>query len=185
MIIGTGAFSAKLDIKMLEAADKMKEARLEELRLKCIEEQIVSPECDNALGDTLLNSRETKALVEKGLDFGDLDFTKDGMNENIGIESLINIERGKEKVAKLKIKTDVPRASKFRTTSPIYLTLSLVETVFAKPITRSKSPVRKSVSKPGLPALPDLQVPQFLALNPLKNLVSKKDGFDDTDFMNF
>lgn len=184
MIIGTGAFGAKLDIKSLEAADKMKEARLEELRLKCIEEKIESPECDNVLDEALLNARETKALVEKGLDFGDLDFTKDGLNENIGLESLVNIERGKEKIAKLKIKSDVPRASKFRATPPIYLTLAIYETPFAKPIVRSKSPVRKSVSKPGLPALPDLQVSQFLALNPVKKLVSKKDDFDN-DFMNF
>jgi hypothetical protein len=186
MIIGTGSFGSRLDIKMLEAADKMKEARLEELRRKCVEEQTVSPECDNLLDENILTSRETKALVEKGLDVGDLDFTKDGINEIIGLDSLVNIERGKEKIAKLKIKTDVPQASKIRATPPIYLSLTLYETLFPNPISsRSKSPVRKSVSKPGLPALPDLKVSQFLALNPIKTVITTKKDNLKTDFLNF
>jgi hypothetical protein len=164
----------------------MKEARLEELRRKCVEEKIESPECDNVLDEKTLNARETKALVSNGLDISDLDFTHDKENVNIGLASLVNIEKNPNKVAKFKLKNPVPIAVKMRVTPPSYLSLLVYETTFIKPITvRSKSPVKNSISKAGLPALPNLSVSQFVALNPSTKVPTNNGNILDQDFLKF
>jgi hypothetical protein len=70
---------------------------------------------------------------------------------------------------------------------PSYLRVTIVESVTKKPMSpRAKSPTRKTVSKPGLPAIPDMKISHFIKLNPVRESIEPEKETDlKTDFLDF
>jgi hypothetical protein len=182
MVMGTGSFSTRLDIPALEEADRIREER----RRQCEETQNYNiPDCKEIEPKEELDTKEIEALLhDNNIDNGGLDFTNDGDYASIGLVSLVNLVADNSKKEVLKIKAPIPKTSSFgnKITIPYYLKANLyVLSVPKLSPKRAKSPVARSISKKGLPALPDLSISQFMNLNKndVLNPVEPNEGSDN------
>ena len=182
MIMGTGSFGTRLDIAALEVADRVREER----RRECEETQNYNiPDCKEIEPKEELDTKEIEALLhDNNIDNGGLDFTNDGDFSNIGLVSLVNLVADNSKKEVIKIKNPVPKTNSFvnKIAIPYYLKANLYTLSVPKlSPKRAKSPVARSISKKGLPALPDLSISQFMNLNKndVLNPVEPNEGSDN------
>jgi hypothetical protein len=180
MIMGTGSFGTRLDIPALEAADAVREER----RRLCEETQNYNiPDCKEIEPKDELDTKEIEALLhDNNIDDGGLDFTNDGDFTSIGLASLVNLVADTSKKEIIKVKNVVPKTLGFKRKIPIpyYLKSNLYTLVVAKlSPKRAVSPNKRSISKKGLPALPAINISEFISLNKKSQTVETNDGSDN------
>jgi DNA-directed RNA polymerase beta' subunit len=142
MILGTGSFKAKLDIEALEKAESQRNQR--KSRVKIIDEKKIS--------DALLDEFDVEGEM--------LNVTEDMIGDHPAIETIGT----NTKVEKLKIKSVIPIVKPSGFDYPVIVKTILRKTKgvdtsgdFLEPVVlpkRAASPMRQTLSKPGLPALP-------------------------------
>jgi DNA-directed RNA polymerase beta' subunit len=184
MILGTGSFKARLDMDAIERAEEASKA----YRLRNKEK------FDRF--ERITESTE-KNLIKK-LDIDEFLFVhSDDMEPKpgiIGVDSVNSIS-GEGNVEEFKIKTaapSVPRVQKSSLKLPSFVDNIINDDPlnenkdkigsFNIKGSRSKSVVKSSISKPGLPALPVLNSSQILSLPPLPVIGSKNDLENDEGF---
>jgi hypothetical protein len=145
MILGTGSFKAKLDVEALEKAEAQRNQR--KSRIKIVEQNETS-----RLSDALLDEFDVEGEM--------LNVTED----MIGDHPVIEMIGTNTKVEKLKIKSVVPIVKSSGVEYPVIVKTILRKTKgvntfddILEPVVlpkRAASPMRQTLSKAGLPALP-------------------------------
>jgi hypothetical protein len=145
MILGTGSFKAKLDVEALEKAEAQRNQR--KTRIKMMEQNETSK-----LSDALLDEFDVEGEM--------LNVTEDMIGDHPAIEMIGT----NTKVEKLKIKSVIPvvKASGFEYPSIVKTILRKTKGMntsndILEPVVlpkRAASPMRQTLSKAGLPALP-------------------------------
>jgi DNA-directed RNA polymerase beta' subunit len=176
MVLGTGSFKAKIDIEALEKADVERNQRKSRINLMKEKEKNIS--------DVVLNEFEIEGDM--------LNPTEDMVGDHPVIEN-ININN---RIAKLKIKTAVPIVKQSTLEFPPLIKLLLRKSYTASssleiltPVkipNRAASPLKQTLSKPGLPALPRMTPVEVLysskAQRRTNNVDMNLDSFLDEDF---
>jgi hypothetical protein len=179
MVMGTGSFGTRLDVPLLEAADAVREER----RRQCEETQNYNvPDCKEIEPREELNTKEIEALLhDNNIDDGGLDFTNDD-HANIGLASLVNLVTDNSKKEILKVKSPVPKTISFnnKISIPYYLKANLynLSKVKLSP-KRATSPNKRTISKKGLPALPAINVSEFMNLSKKSKDVETNEDSDN------
>lgn len=150
MILGTGSFKARLDVEALEKAEAQRNLR--KSRIKIMEKENIS--------DNLLNEFDVEGDM--------LNVTED----MIGDHPVIEVIGTNDKVEKLKVKSPVPIVKYSGLEYPpiikIILGKSKPDNIYneiLEPVVLSKraaSPMRQTLSKQGLPALPRMTPTEVL-----------------------
>jgi DNA-directed RNA polymerase beta' subunit len=184
MILGTGAFKARLDMEAIEKAEEA--SRLYKLKNK---EKY-------AKFERITESAEKR--LNKTLDVDELLFVHSDDNDVkygiVGLESINSIS-GDSNNVELKSKNTLPSVPKVQQSSaklpsfvenlinddPLNENKSKIPSLDVKS-SKTKTVMKSSISKPGLPALPVLGSNQILSLPPLPVISDKNDLEDDEGF---
>jgi DNA-directed RNA polymerase beta' subunit len=174
MILGTGSFKAKLDIEALEKAEAQRNLR--KSRIKIMEQS-------DKISDNLLNEFDVEGDM--------LNVTED----MIGDHPVLEVIGTNDKVEKLKIKSPVPIVKysglEYPSLIKVLLNKSKLKTInsneLLEPVVlpkRAASPMRQTLSKQGLPALPRMTPTEILYSSEAERRVNQMnlDDFLNEDY---
>jgi DNA-directed RNA polymerase beta' subunit len=179
MVLGTGSFKAKLDIEALERAESERNQRKSRINLMKEKEKTIS--------EVILNEFEIE---------GDMLNPTEDMIGDYPVTENININT---RIAKLKVKTVVPIVKQSPLEFPPLIKLLLRKSYTdsttsgsseiltpVKVPNRAASPLKQTLSKPGLPALPRMTPVEVLYSSQSQrrtaNVGMNLDSFLDEDF---